>query len=300
MRTSILVALPIALVAGCSLVVDTSGLSSDPADPASGGLDGGTAETSTSGDGALSSDGSTGSSTDASDGAASECPTGRGPEMVRVKDAFGAFCIDSTEVTQTQFNLFLADATRPKPPNVCAYRTSFGGAMRPADSFPVVDVDWCEAWMFCAWAGKRLCGSRNGTVIKELVTANDPKIDEWHAGCSHSGTTKYPYGGSSSPTTCNTCDRTSSCASGGPLLPVASLPKCVGGYPGLFDMAGNVGEWEDNCAVQGTMPEMDECPPRGYDSASTASGATCDLGTLPALRYRQNRSPRTGIRCCAN
>ena len=39
---------------------------------------------------------------------------------------------------------------------------------------------------------------------------------------------------------------------GGTLVPVASLPGCQGGYPGVFDMSGNVEEVEDSCDDAGT------------------------------------------------
>ncbi|MDB4936768.1 MAG: Serine/threonine kinase [Labilithrix sp.] len=298
MRARILFAIPIALMIACSLAVDTSGLS-DPSAPASS-LDGAAPETST-GDGAAIVEAGDGSSS-AGDGgdAATVCPTGRGPNMVRITDANGAFCIDSTEVTQAQFNVFIADTARPTPPNVCTYRTTYGGAMRANDALPVVDVDWCEAWMFCKWAGKRLCGSRNGVVINDFGPASNAQVSEWFAACSHSGTNKYPYGDTSTPTTCNSCDRTGSCMSNAPRVPVASLAGCQGGYPGIFDMTGNVAEWEDDCDVKGTAPENDQCPPRGKDTSSAASNSTCAISELPSFNLRQQANAVTGIRCCAN
>ena len=295
-RARILVVAPISLVIGCSLVVDTSGLST-ASESVPGSSDGGAAaETSTTG-----GDGSMGFSGDASgDGPTNGCPSGRGPSMIRVTDPNGAFCIDSTEVTQTQFNAFLADSARPTPPKECAYRTAYGGATRPTDTFPVVDVDWCEAWMFCAWAGKRLCGSRNGKVIDDYAPANDPKVSEWFVACSHSGSTKYPYGDTADKNACQGCDRTNTCGSAAPLVPVGSLPKCEGGYPGIFDMTGNVGEWEDNCQVKGTAPETDECPPRGRDTTLAASNMTCAITEMPFFKHRQDRNAVTGIRCCAD
>ena len=221
--------------------------------------------------------------------------------MVRIEDSNGTFCIDSTEVTNTQFNVFLADAKRPAAPPVCAYRTTYGGAMRPLDAKPVTNVDWCEAWMFCAWAGKRLCGSRDGTVIADFAPANDPRVSEWFAACSHSGKTKFPYGDAASASLCNGCDRTAPCANdAGAITPVASLAACEGGYPGIFDLSGNVVEWEDNCNVDTGTSQLHQCPPRGGDVTVLGANLQCTLTALPTFHKRGERSSHNGIRCCAD
>lgn len=293
-RARSLLPLSIALVIGCSLAVDTSGLSHG-SDAPDASTDGPATETSTNGDGGGDAGG--GDSGDAGH----DCPFGRGPEMVRITDSHGSFCVDKTEVTQTQFNAFLSDtAPRPKTPNACAYRTTYGGAMRPADNLPVVNVDWCEAWMFCAWSGKRLCGSRTGATIDEYAPAKDPAISEWFAACSRSAARKYPYGNAPDPSACNGCDRTGSCPNNAPLLAVASLPKCEGGYAGVFDMIGNVSEWESDCNAAGATRDLDECPSRGKDTSATAAASTCEITSVPANDMRKDATPLTGIRCCAN
>src|SRR5262249_7700074 len=96
------------------------------------------------------------------------------------------------------------------------------------------------AYAFCAWAGKRLCGrvDTRALAIAELSSA----FDAWYVACSAEGTRVYPYGDTFDPTACNGLDRDA----GGRVM-VGTLPRCVGGYPGLFDMAGNVAEWIDAC-----------------------------------------------------
>lgn len=288
-------AVALAFAAGCSLLVDAGGLST--ASESSGAPDGSLAFDAGSGedDGASSSsDASTdgGPTTDAADGG---CPDASGPKMVRVTDSFGTFCIDGTEVTNRQMNAFINSTLRPVAPAECSFKTSYGGAIRPDDDLPVTQVDWCDAWMYCAWAGKRLCGSRNGTKIDDFPPANDPKVSEWFAACSLSGTRDFPYPGPSDPNACNGCQRTSSCGDGGgsPMLPVASLATCEGGYPGLFDMLGNVNEWEDNC-------NGNQCPPRGGANNNGGADLACAITQLLNIDQRDEKGARTGIRCCAN
>lgn len=296
-----MVVVPVAVMVGCSLVVDTSGLAEVDTTPS------GSDDASTDAPGALPTEAgdatANGDATlDAGDAASDACPAGRGPSMARVKDAYGTFCIDTTEVTNAQFNTFLADATRPTPPAVCAYRTTYGGPPRPANAIPVTDVDWCEAWMFCAWSGKRLCGSRNGTRINDFPVANDTKVSEWYAACSHTGNTRYPYGDVAAAPRCNGCDRANKCGADAglaDLVPVATL-ACEGGYPGLFDMAGNVGEWEDNCEPKPGAEQQATCPPRGGDRTVSSADLKCALTEVSTSSERGSRSAVTGIRCCAN
>jgi formylglycine-generating enzyme required for sulfatase activity len=215
--------------------------------------------------------------------------------MVRITDTNGTFCIDKTEVTNRHLNAFIASSSRPTPPSTCSFKTTYGGTARSDDDMPATLVDWCDAWMYCKWAGKRLCGSRNGTAIIDETKANDAKISEWFAACSHSGAQQYPYSGSFATTACNGCQRTSSCNDGGsPLLPVGTLATCEGGYAGIFDMSGNVAEWEDNCDTS------DTCPPRGGTAAVGGADLTCAIGNLPNIDKRNQKADRVGIRCCAD
>lgn len=294
LRRALVLLVPIALMAGCSLIVDTSGLAED----AVSAPEAGEASSDANDAAAPPADAAADVTVDGGD-AGGPCPSGRGPAMVRVTDTFGSFCIDATEVTNTQFNAFLADSTRPQAPSACAYRTSYGGAARPGDALPVTNVDWCEAWMFCAWSGKRLCGSRNGARINDFDVANDSKVSEWFAACSRSSSVRYPYGDTADVQRCNGCDRAGKCDAGGAdLVATASLP-CEGGYPGLFDMAGNVAEWEDNCAG-GSNARQHDCPPRGGDRTLSSGNLRCELSEVPDYGQREDRSTFTGIRCCAN
>jgi formylglycine-generating enzyme required for sulfatase activity len=112
------------------------------------------------------------------------CPDGGGPDMVRIQTARGSFCIDVTEVTNGQYVAFLgrtengAKATYPGPCPPADDALPRDGttvaelARRPA-SVPVVFVDWCEAWAFCAWAGSA-CAASSGAVARRRASSTPP------------------------------------------------------------------------------------------------------------------------------
>ena len=149
---------------------------------------------------------------------------------------------------------------------------------------PAVDVDWCDAYAFCSWAGKRLCGKIGGGSGDDDGGAN-----QWLHACSFGGAHVYPYGGAYSPTACNGID-----FDAGALLPVGTLGTCVGGYVGLFDMSGNALEWDDTC----DGPAMtDRCRLNGGSFLNTAPELRCDfVNGAP----RSARFPYVGFRCCSS
>jgi sulfatase modifying factor 1 len=236
---------------------------------------------------------------DAANDAAS-CPGTAGPTMVRVDAPPGSYCVDRTEVTNAQYTQFLAAAAsfdRNKLPSVCAAHGPFiplgadGGVTFPypagLDDYPVGNVDWCDAFAFCSWAGKRLCG-RIGGGSNPMSDAVNPAASQWFQACSLNRTEFYPYGNTYDGSTCNSHDRAST---PGPLA-VGSLAGCQGGYSGLFDMSGNVEELEDSCDDAGA------CYSRGGSYFDTpASGETrCD--TLSQVVLFGHHSSDIGFRCC--
>jgi hypothetical protein len=225
------------------------------------------------------------------------CPLGApGPAMIPVSD----FCIDSTEITIAQYTAFLtakAGDTSGQPP-ACLWNASFipSGWPQPGTSdIAVVGVDWCDAYMYCAWAGKRLCGNSDGGSSDPNDWAN-PAVSEWFRACSRNGdgVHLYPYGLDYDASACNGADY----GAGGPL---SSRATCQGGYPGLLDLSGNVFEWEDSCFVP--SPEAgdqtgatDGCNVRGGAFDQGATGLRCDFNFA---FQRANRGMNTGIRCCS-
>lgn len=278
-----------AVTFGCGAFFDLDGLESGT-DPATAAPDG------SSGDG----DGSSNPSTDGSgteDGGptpGSGCRARPGPKSVRIDE----FCIDSTEVSRTHYLAFLdatdGGATAPRRDDVCRWNTTYvpdtpdwppHGAQ---GDLPVIEINWCAAASYCAWAGKYLCRGK-GTTPLEVQQEGAP-FSQWYRACSRDGARTYAIEGlDASP--CHTYDddleRTP--------LPVGSTKGCEGGYEGLFDMTGNVGEWIDAC--ENGNAESASCNAMGGSFASSAHFYHCDDGNRVP---RYIKSDSIGVRCCAD
>jgi formylglycine-generating enzyme required for sulfatase activity len=240
-------------------------------------------------DSAAGDDARDGSVDAAAAGDASRCPGEAGPSMVDI----GRFCIDSTEVTVGQYRAFLYDnPSLGLQPAFCDWNSYTPDPWPQApDALPVSGVTWCDAYAYCAWAGKRLCGAIDGGAVAFTDQAQtDPNDDQWYRACSH-GANPYPYGDTYDASACNGPERDA----GGP-LPAASFPACQGGYPGLFDMVGNVAEWEDSCRTTDAGRD-DTCAVRGGSFASP-SGVEQQCGFLGIVAARDFTGD-FGIRCCA-
>ena len=228
----------------------------------------------------------------------------------------GDFCIDQTEVTNEQYYAFWLDTERGRDvgaqPPQCLFNKDYtpqypGGFADPppADGreLPVVYVDWCDAFMYCKWAGKRLCGAIGGGTLdlnSPTKEFNDVTKGEWFGACANGfANTKYPYGSTFRAGTC--IDATFAGDAGGAPTerPVRSALDCHGtatDFAQVFDLSGGVREWEDNCQ-----------PPKGGDEGcATRGGAFADI-TAPQLACDDGRSlprksthPHVGFRCCAN
>lgn len=228
------------------------------------------------------------------------CPsTGRGPRMVRL----GGFCIDATEVTVEHYNAFLRDDPGPQPA-FCTWNQSYvpgervGATPQCFQGFaraPVACVDFCDAFMFCAWAGKRLCGDPNGGAAS-FAEPDDPRRSAWYAACAGDGEPQraFPYGDTYDPRACN-----GHAQSGGAAAVAGGLRACQHDDAGVFDLSGNVWEWED-----ATEP-VDGGPGPASDLARIRGGSyTDEEGQLHcAAREAQPRDFQqynVGFRCCAN
>jgi formylglycine-generating enzyme required for sulfatase activity len=205
---------------------------------------------------------------------------------------FGTFCIDSTEVTNDQYAAFLnAQPSAAGLPDPCANQKSFvpAGTWPAPDgskNVPVLNVDWCDAVAYCAWAGKRLCGKIGGGS-NDTGDMADPAKSQWFAACSQGGVRDYPYGSTYQKGTCN-----GESVQAGPAA-VGSLGDCVGGAPGLFDMSGNVAEWEDSCK---TSDNTVVCMARGGAFNSNPTGLACDA---TSKETRADPQDDVGFRCCS-
>jgi hypothetical protein len=142
--------------------------------------------------------------------------------------------IQATAVTRGMFRLFDEAITM-----IADIAESFVKA-DPAD-FPVVEVNWYDAWVFCKWMGAQY---------------RLPTGFEWEHACRAGTKTEFHFGNELNGTLAN-CDGTrpyGTDANGNELKAGDSLAGCtpagLGRYPcnayGLFDVHGNVWEWCEN------------------------------------------------------
>jgi formylglycine-generating enzyme required for sulfatase activity len=232
-----------------------------------------------------------------------------------------AFCIDASEVTNADYARFLEagdTGVAQGPPGKCTWNTDLTHVVPVTAGYtlPVLGVNWCDAYAYCAWAGKRLCGKVGGGPVDP--GSRDTVSDQWMAACSQAGARVYPYGGSFDMTACAYCDADAGCDQSstspkGVASPVEAFPTCVGGYGGLFDMSGNAAEWEDSCADTPATdggpgdPRQDVCIPRGgsfLDPHSKVLASNClacaSIACHSENQVRSDQPDDTGFRCCSD
>jgi sulfatase modifying factor 1 len=231
-------------------------------------------------------------------------PRKGGPALVLVPHPTTPFCIDATEVTNAQYQTFLAatgnDVTGQPP--FCSWNKTYlpdsgvGPVTTPGrEKRPVVGVDWCDAAAFCKWAGKRLCGKIGGGRLFTVSAAAEPGTAEWVDACAGRAALSYPYGPTYQAHACNT---DAPAEDQKYLEDVAHRPACQGAIPGVFDLGGNVEEWVDACDAD-----------LGPDDMCASAGPATYTGDLSPLDFRCPDSiygsPRAhpfslrGFRCCS-
>ncbi|MGZ3448112.1 MAG: formylglycine-generating enzyme family protein [Polyangiales bacterium] len=295
MVTRVALTFVVAASIGCSTVLGIEDVTYQPS--TDGTVDSASSETT---------DGSDDSDAPASDTAPS-CPdSGRGPTMVRLTKGTGSYCIDTTEVTQEQYVAFEADKTMKTVADRCkgaTYAPLDHSVDHPGSDYPRANVNWCEAYSFCAWAGKRLCGAIGGGADSlGSVTG------EWAFACTGPTGNDYPYGKLLDETRCavgkGTYDDSGvvSCDVAMDFSRVGSHPTCVGPeapFSQILDLSGNVAEWVNACGLDGGI---EKCAVRGGNIYDCGPGAGC-LGEgayVPFNAAAADRLPAAGIRCCAD
>lgn len=192
------------------------------------------------------------------------------------------FDIDANEVTNAQYAAFLEVgyvSTSVPECNANVLQPIIWAPDAGADNRPVAHVDWCDAWAYCEWAGRRLCGKIGGGS-NDFAEYKNPAASQWYEACSKGGTQNFPYGATYDDAACN--------IGGTGTLDVGTTATCQGGYPGLYDMSGNVWEWEDSCS--GNL-----CRLRGGGFKLTSG--ECDANV--ADKVRTYTEVDVGFRCCS-
>lgn len=283
-------------LAACAFVVAAGAAACTLANPLGAYGSGGEAPDASEGGGARARDGGF------PDAGSRACPAGvRGGPMASA----GTFCIDAHEVTQREYKAFVdakGSDVSGQPPT-CAGNTSYLPGTPAANGCtaafynpigkpdqPIVCVDWCDAFAYCAWAGKRLCGAIGGGSLTSRDYL-DPARSQWLFACSVHGIQAYPYGDAYDGKACNGRDYGLA-----GIVDSGAIASCVGGYAGIFDMSGNVWEWEDACATDaGTT----QCRHRGGSFAeSSPEKLRCDSGGQVNSALNTFTAGNVGFRCC--
>ena len=214
----------------------------------------------------------------------------------------GGYSIDATEVTRAQYEAWLS--TTPSTggqPSYCSWNTDYtpdsqcegSGSVCQSSGCgqnPQVCVDWCDAYAYCKAVGKRLCGKIGGGANAYGDYADATK-SQWFNACSSGGQNVYPYGDTYKSQACK--------GEGSTTVPAGSLSTCqssVSGYTGVYDLSGNVWEWEDSCL--GNSGQSDNCRLRGgsfHDFDYVA--LRCD--SVNNYFSRGSSVGNVGFRCCA-
>jgi formylglycine-generating enzyme required for sulfatase activity len=196
------------------------------------------------------------------------------------------YCIDSTEVTFADYAKFVTAKGSDTSGQIalCTANTSYAPSIVGSGNIPVRSVDWCDAVAYCTWAGKRLCGKIGGGSVPQSDFTN-PAINQWLYACSNAGTQPYPYGSTYEAGVCNT-----DLEAGAPVA-VGTNAKCVGGFPGIFDMVGNVWEFVD-------APDTTQNTILIYGSSYSNNDPSYGCSTGFAFPFA-GKADDVGFRCCS-
>ncbi len=208
---------------------------------------------------------------------------------IKIQGHADAGCIDQKEVSVADFAPFLDEVAKVKPHPDCTgfVPTPQGWSDQLKEQgLPVRFVDWCTAWAYCKWRGKHLCG----TVLTRFSDGDAGQKSTWQIACEGPQGFLYPYGPAYKATSCNGADT----GLGKPDL-VGNLNTCRTIDAGIYDMSGNVAEWDNECTRGGGDVRQDRCIIRGGAYNSPAAALTC---VATRNEERQQKLPDVGFRCC--
>jgi formylglycine-generating enzyme required for sulfatase activity len=194
-----------------------------------------------------------------------------------------AYCIDEREAVYAEYKQFLdakGDDFSGQPPE-CAWNDSFvPGWEDAAHEIPQCSVwlidtepdraancmDFCDAWAYCAWTGKRLCGVRGadpGKVtmvgVTEIEQAAPTLNSEWFNVCTQGGATKYPYADAYEPGRCIDQAKIDTEGEDSALAVRDAVDsRCHGTnppYDAIYNMSGSVQQWLNICYTGGCVSQ---------------------------------------------
>ena len=135
-----------------------------------------------------------------------------------------AFWIDQTEVSIELYQKCVEEGACSDPIRVDSQSRGFYYGNEDYLNYPVINVNWYQAFEYCYWAGRRL-----------------PTEAEWEkAAASVEENSNYPWGNRLDCSLANYYQSTSGCF--GDTVAVDAFPKGAS-YYGVLGMAGNVWEW---------------------------------------------------------
>lgn len=217
------------------------------------------------------------------------CPSTTGTHpMVRVPTASGgSFCMDVNEVTVAQMEAY--DGATPTAPAGLPTKCSgvwdhwYARDVGIDKNEPAINTNWCQAWAYCRWAGKRLCRSLD---TKSSISLANSELG-WV--CGQGGTkTARPYG---TTYVAGKCDVESGRSTP---ISITTTPACHGTsapYDKVLNLIGSAEEWSEEC------PDATSCLARGGYFGHASNVAVC------AYEYKYplgSQFASLGFRCCAD
>jgi len=265
-----------------------------------------------------------------------ECPPDtRGASMVLIPVEEGRpYCIDRRETTYGEYHEFYKAKSRDmsNQPKECDWNQDYAPKTTVVDRLCADCPDWecgpslaeahpdmavrcldfCDAYAYCAWAGKRLCGLRGAergkvTLIdmgdgsyeeasRATTEALRPSRNEWTNVCTQGGTTRYPYGDSYEPGRCIDKERIEAEGDSARLVRDTSRNECHGTQPPydqVYNMVGSVEQWINICATNSLTTSL-----------SCAISFGCDIHERHSCEGNIGSTYMEGFfggaRCCAD